>query len=96
METLTKTRVRGFVPKFVQNHASLTKRQLVHRLKIAGAVKRISYHILKNLEVRENVEHAGKGKSGSKSTKMNAQKKRLLLKAADGRVGASLRVLISA
>ena len=93
METLTKTQVRGFVAKFAQNHASLTKRQLVHRLKIVGVAKRTSYHILKTLEVRGNIEHAGKGKSGPKATKMNAQKKRLLLKAAEGRVGASLRVL---
>ena len=48
---------------------------------------------MKNLEVRGNVEHAGKGKSGLKATKMNAQKKRLLLKAAESRVGASLCVV---
>ena len=87
------TQARGFVAKFSQNDASLTKRQVLHRLNVAGVVKRTSYHILKNLEVRGNVEHAGTGKSGPKAAQMNAQKKRLLLKAAEGRVRAPLRAL---
>ena len=93
MDALTKTQVREFVANFSKNHQSLTKSQLVSKLEEAGVAKRTPYHILKKLETRGNVEHAGKGKSGRKATKMGGEKKRRLLKAAKGKVGASLRVL---
>ena len=55
--------------------------------------RRTAYRILKNIETRGSSKHAGKGKAGAKPSKLGPQKKRLLLKAAKGRVGASLRVL---
>ena len=93
METLTKTQVREFVADFARKHHFLTKSQLVSRLEVAGVARRTAYRILKNIETRGSSKHAGKGKAGAKPSKLGPQKKRLLLKAAKGRVGASLRVL---
>ena len=90
MTPLSKQVVRELLAKFVQNNPNYTKAAIVRHFNHYSVPRSSVYTILRRLEARGNVHHAGKGRVARKKPQ-NLRKK--VIRAATENVGISQRLL---